>query len=48
MLRVTQCTYVCMQVCACGEGMQKEDKSKADKEVPERGKEHATFCAVGN
>lgn len=26
----------------------KEGKSQADKEVPERGKEHDTFCTVGN
>ena len=44
----TVCTYVCMQAYACGEGMRKEDKAKADKEVPEWGKEHATFCTVGN
>lgn len=34
--------------CVWGEGRQKEGKSKADKEVPERGKEHDTFCTVGN
>lgn len=34
--------------CVWGEGRQETGKSQADKEVPERGKEHDTFCTVGN
>lgn len=49
-VRVTQSAHMCACKCLCvwGEEIQKEDTSKAEKEVPERGKEHAAFWIVGN